>query len=155
MDSFGMNSLNNGNMHKEFSSTPDLKKNIYSSSPNNLSQADGDAYANKHQPFGAAVHKNSPESNTAKTSNSSSNVNSDLISDHLTDTRLLLNGMDSRVGHQRGYYTLPSRHKKVLKILFFTENNIFYLQFGCLLTYLRISLFRYSKKVVVIEQLKE
>ena len=105
-------------MHKEFSSTPDLKKNIYSTSQNNLSQTGSDPHASKHQPFGAAVQSNSPESNTAKTSNSSSNVNGDMISDHLTDTRLLLNGMDSRVGHQRGYYTLPSRHKKVLKTRF-------------------------------------
>ena len=111
-DSFGTNILNNGNMHKEFSSTPDLKKNIYSTSTNALSQNGVDIH--KHQPFVATIpNSQTVEINTAKTSNSSSNVNGDLISDHLTDTRLLLNGMDSRVGHQRGYYTLPSRHKKV------------------------------------------
>ena len=43
---------------------------------------------------------------------SNNNANGDLISDHLTDTRMLLNGADGRVGHQRGYYTLPSRHRK-------------------------------------------
>ena len=103
-------------MHKEFSSTPDLKKNIYSTSSHALSQNGGDSQSNKNQPFGAAFQNSQTgDINTAKTSNSSSNVNSDLASDHLTDTRLLLNGMDSRVGHQRGYYTLPSRHKKVTK----------------------------------------
>ena len=115
-DSFGTNILNNGSMHKEFSSTPDLKKNIYSTSSHALSQDSGDSQSNKHQPFGAAFQNSQTgDINTAKTSNSSSNVNSDMASDHLTDTRLLLNGMDSRVGHQRGYYTLPSRHKKVSK----------------------------------------
>ena len=114
-DSFGTNILNNGNMHKEFSSTPDLKKNMYSTSSQSLSQNGGDVHHNKHQPFGSAFQNiQTVEMNAAKTTNSSTNVNCDVMSDHLTDTRLLLNGMDSRVGHQRGYYTLPSRHKKVV-----------------------------------------
>ena len=122
-DSFGTNILSNGNMHKEYSSTPDLKKNIYSTSTNALSQNGGDI--NKHPTFVATIPSSQTvEINSAKTSNSSSNINADLISDHLTDTRLLLNGMDSRVGHQRGYYTLPSRHKKVIKARKFLKYTI-------------------------------
>ena len=59
-------------------------------------------------------HLNS-NNNNDKLASPNGNVNGDLIADHLTDTKLLLNGMDSRVGHQRGYYTLPSRHKKVFE----------------------------------------
>ena len=114
-ESFSSSNINGGNMHKEFSSTPDLKKNIYSSSSNanlhNEANAQQFHMSNENMFHVSQLNARNIENN----SNPKNIVNGDMISDHLTDTKHILNGMDSRVGHQRGYYTLPSRHKKVFE----------------------------------------
>ena len=116
-ESYACSNINGGNIHKEFSSTPDLKKNnFYSTSSSTITSHNSEFYSKQsHGVSNENVSKFVAE-NTDKSSNPNSNIlNSDFISDHLTDTKHLLNGVDSRVGHQRGYYTLPSRKKKVFE----------------------------------------
>ena len=125
-EAHNFNILNGAHMHKEFSSTPDLKKNVYATTVKAMSSDEGYAVQERSSKD-TLVQNNYPglsdrfnvlelnAKNLDKCPNSSNTTNGDLISDHLTDTRLLLNGADSRVGHQRGYYTLPSRHKKLFE----------------------------------------